>query len=158
MFDRFELLAEKSYSKLSGRVLEDVRQISPETEARLHEVSFGRDPWDLEAVYGALHDWARAYPFDPEHEEYYVHITTGTHIAQISLFLLNEAGTLPGKLIQTSPPMGKNQRKGSRASYSLIDLDLSKYDNSVLDSPRNRPRPRTSSRAASPRAIRRSTA
>jgi len=128
LFDRFELLAEKQYAKLSERVLADVRQISPETEARLHEVQFGRDAWDLEAVYGTLHDWARSYRFDPEHEEYYIHITTGTHIAQISLFLLNEAGTLPGKLIQTSPPLARSTRKAQTPGYSLIDLDLSKYD------------------------------
>lgn len=128
LFDRLELLAEKNYAKLSARVLEDVRQISPETQTRLHEVNFGRDPWDLESVYGTLHDWARSYPFDPEHEDYYVHITTGTHIAQISLFLLNEAGTLPGKLIQTSPPMGRSTRKPATSGYAVIDLDLSKYD------------------------------
>ena len=104
LWDRLELVAEPNFAKLARRVLEDVRGISPETEVRLHEVKFGRDPWDLEAVYGALHDWARSYPFDPEHEEYFVHITTGTHIAQISWFLLAEAGTVPGKLIQTSPP------------------------------------------------------
>ena len=128
LWDRLELLAEPYFSKISERVLEDVRQISPETEARLHEVNFGKDPWDLEAVYGALHDWARGYPFDPENEEYFIHITTGTHIAQISLFLLNESGTIPGKLIQTSPPSSKKSRTLSVPGYSVIDLDLSKYD------------------------------
>ncbi len=128
LWDRLELLAEPYFSKISGQVIEDVGQISPETEARLHAVDFGKDPWDLEAVYGALHDWARGYPFDPENEEYFIHITTGTHIAQISLFLLNEAGTLPGKLIQTSPPMTKRSRKPPEPGYSVIDLDLSKYD------------------------------
>lgn len=128
LFDRFELLAEPSFSKLSERVLEDVRQVSPETTASLHEIHFGRDAWDLEAVYGTLHDWARAYPFDPEHEEYFIHITTGTHIAQISLFLLNEAGRLPGKLIQTAPPPNSNHKRKTEAGYSIIDLDLSKYD------------------------------
>ncbi len=127
LWDRFELLAEANFAKLANRVLDDVRQVSPETEARLHEVKFGRDPWDLEAVYGALHDWARAYPFDPEREEYFIHITTGTHIAQISLFLLNEAGTLPGKLIQTAPPTSKATRD-RKPGYAVIDLDLSKYD------------------------------
>jgi transcriptional regulatory protein RtcR len=34
-----------------------------------------------------LHDLARGYPFDPDAEEYLVHITTGTHVAQICLFL-----------------------------------------------------------------------
>jgi transcriptional regulatory protein RtcR len=128
LWDRLELLAEPSFGKLSERVLADVRSVSPETEARLHEVSYGKDPWDLEAVYGALHDWARGYRFDTEHEEYFIHITTGTHIAQISLFLLNEAGTLPGKLIQTSPPPTKPSRNVPKPGYAVIDLDLSKYD------------------------------
>jgi transcriptional regulatory protein RtcR len=128
LWDRLELLAEPNFSMLAEQVLADVRGISPETEARLHEVDFGKDPWDLEAVYGALHDWACGYPFDPEHEEHFIHITTGTHIAQISLFLLNEAGTLPGKLIQTSPPGVKRSRKPPEPGYSVIDLDLSKYD------------------------------
>ena len=128
LWDRLELLAEPAFGKLAQRLLTDVRTVSPETEARLHEVNFGRDPWDLEAVYGTLHDWARAYPFDPEHEEYFIHITTGTHIAQISLFLLNEAGTLPGKLIQTSPPGTRVSRQKPQPGYAVIDLDLSKYD------------------------------
>lgn len=128
LWDRMELLAEPNFSKISERVLEDIRMVSPETETRLHHMSYGPDPWDLEAVYGALHDWARGYHFDTENEEYHIHITTGTHIAQISLFLLNEAGTLPGKLIQSSPPPPKISRREPKAGYSMIDLDLSKYD------------------------------
>ena len=128
LWDRLELLAEPNFSKVSQQVIDDVRQISPETQARLHEVNYGADPWDLETVYAALHDWARGYPFDCEKEEYFIHITTGTHIAQISLFLLNEAGTLPGKLIQTKPPVAKSSRDVPKAGYSVIDLDLSKYD------------------------------
>ena len=128
LWDRLELLAEPAFAKLAQQLLADVRMVSPETEARWHEVKIGRDPWDLEAVYGTLHDWARAYPFDPEHEEYYIHITTGTHIAQISLFLLNEAGTLPGKLIQTSPPSTRASRDKPLPGYAVIDLDLSKFD------------------------------
>ncbi len=128
LWDRLELLAEPVFSKISQQVLDDVRQVSPETDARLHEVSYGPDPWDLETVYAALHDWARSYQFDPDNEEYFIHITTGTHIAQISLFLLNETGTLPGKLIQTKPPPAKPSRNVPKAGYSVIDLDLSKYD------------------------------
>jgi len=128
LWDRLELLAEPTFEKISEQVLEDVRQVSPETEARLHKVSFGADPWDLEMVYSALHDWARGYRFDCEQEEYFIHITTGTHIAQISLFLLNEAGTLPGKLIQSKPPSSRPSRDVPKAGFSVIDLDLSKYD------------------------------
>ena len=67
------------------------------------------DPWDFEEVYGALHDFARGYPFDPEREDYLVHITTGTHVAQICLFLLTESRHFPARLLQTSPP-----RRGAR--------------------------------------------
>jgi transcriptional regulatory protein RtcR len=129
LFERFELLAEPHFPNLRDQVGADIRLVSPETELRHHEIDFGRDPWDLERVYGALHDWARAYPFDPEREEYFIHITTGTHIAQISLFLLVEAGFIPGVLVQTSPPSGgaRPRHKGP-GRYALIDLDLSKYD------------------------------
>lgn len=129
LIERFELLHERAFSKLAEQVAEDIRLVSPETEVRLHEIRFGRDPWDLADVYGALHDWAREYPFDRENEDYLVHITTGTHIAQISLFLLNEAGFLPGRLVQTAPPR-RTRRPGQNdpGHYALIDLDLSKYD------------------------------
>lgn len=128
LWDRLELIAEPSFAKISQQVLDDVRQVSPETLSRLHPVNYGNDPWDLETVYAVLHDWARGYPFDRDNEEYFIHITTGTHIAQISLFLLNEAGTLPGKLIQTTPPKSKSHRHAPQPGYSVIDLDLSKYD------------------------------
>jgi len=89
------------------------------------EIEFG-DPWDFEQVYGALHDFARAYSFNTETEEYLIHITTGTHVAQICLFLLTESRHFPGKLIQTSPP-DRRGRKGP-GRFEIIDLDLSKYD------------------------------
>ena len=85
------------------------------------------DPWDFEEVYGKLLDFARGLPFDPEAEDYLVHITTGTHVAQICLFLLTEARDLPGRLLQTQPP--RRRRPSDRAgSWSVIDLDLSRYD------------------------------
>lgn len=129
LFDRLELLTERQFHVLRDQVAEDIRLASPETTVNTHDLNFGKDPWDLERVYGALHDWARDYPFDPEKEEYFIHITTGTHIAQISLFLLVEAGFLPGKLVQTSPPDDfKRSKPGVPGRYAFIDLDLSKYD------------------------------
>jgi transcriptional regulatory protein RtcR len=124
-FDRFELLHQLNFSKLAKLVCEDVRVASPETAIQLHEVRM-RDPWDFEEVYGALYDFAHVYPFDPEREEYYVHITTGTHVAQICLFLLVEAPHIPARLIQTRP--AKRAAEGYRGGTSVIDLDLSKYD------------------------------
>jgi transcriptional regulatory protein RtcR len=33
------------------------------------------DAWDFEGVYGALFDFAKEYPFNPDNEEYWIHIT-----------------------------------------------------------------------------------
>ena len=99
--------------------------VSPETTVRPHVVDFG-DPWDFEQVYGALHDFAADYPFDPEREDYLVHVTTGTHVAQICLFLLTESRYLPARLLQTAPP--QRHRRPQPGSFAIIDLDLSKYD------------------------------
>jgi transcriptional regulatory protein RtcR len=121
---RLELLHEKKFSALGSLICKDLKDVSPETTVRQHEIHFD-DPWDFQSVYGSLHDFARGYPFKPEEEDYLIHITTGTHVAQICLFLLTEARYLPGRLIQTAPP---NQRTGSTGSYGIVDLDLSRYD------------------------------
>jgi transcriptional regulatory protein RtcR len=129
LIERMELLYQKRWQKLTDQIVEDLRTCSPETEVRLHEVEIA-DPWDFQEVYGALLDFARGYAFKPEKEEYLVHITTGTHVAQICLFLLTEAHYFPGKLIQTSPPRAEGDKgaKKEEGGYTIIDLDLSKYD------------------------------
>ncbi|MEI8197140.1 MAG: RNA repair transcriptional activator RtcR family protein, partial [Phycisphaerae bacterium] len=123
--DRFELLCARKFTKLAEQLTADITSVSPETTVRTHSVEF-QDPWDFQEVYTALHDFARHYPFNPEKENYLIHITTGTHVAQICLFLLTEAHYLPARLIQTAPP--GSHKKGEPGSYSIIDLDLSKYD------------------------------
>ena len=122
--DRFELLHGRSHIKLASEIRADVRMVSPETEVRLHLVD-PRDAWDFQEVYGVLHDFARGYPFDVEAERYLMHITTGTHVAQICMFLLTEARYFPGQLLQTSPP--RRQNAASIGTYEIIDLDLSRY-------------------------------
>src|SRR6188768_1750347 len=123
--DRFELLHARPHMKLAQQRRADIGSVSPETRVQLHSCD-PRDPWDFQEVYGALHDFARVYPFDVEHERYLVHITTGTHVAQICMFLLTEARYFPATLLQTSPPA--KQRAGGSGTYSLIDLDLSRYN------------------------------
>ncbi|MCY1080018.1 RNA repair transcriptional activator RtcR [Archangium lansingense] len=123
---RLELLSLPGHAELVQTVMEDLAQVSPETQVRLTELNI-RNPWDLEETYGALLDYAKAYPFHPEQEDYLVHITTGTHIAQISMFLLVESRHIPGRLVQTSPPQGGRDR-GGPGLHAIIDLDLSKYD------------------------------
>jgi len=123
---RFELLSLPGHAELVQAVVEDIAQVSPETRVRTTELNI-RNPWDLEETYGALLDYAKAYPFHPEHEDYLVHITTGTHIVQISMFLLVESRHIPGRLVQTSPPQGVRDQ-GRPGVHAIIDLDLSKYD------------------------------
>lgn len=123
--DRLELLYPPAHQSLAELVRQDVAAVSPGTEVNLVPMALA-DPWDFGEVYGALYDWVKQYPFRPEQERYWTHITTGTHVAQICMFLLTEARHIPGVLLQTSPP--RQQRAGNPGSYALIDLDLSRYD------------------------------
>ena len=123
LIDRLELFHGGGAGGLLDQVVDDLAAIAPETEVRCHAIE-PDDPWDFERVYGALHDFADDYPFDLEDEEYLLHITTGTHVAQICCFLLAESKHYPAKLVQTSPP----RRGRGVGEYRIIDLDLSRYD------------------------------
>ncbi len=125
VLDRLELLYTANSASLFEQVSSDIRAVSPETQLNGHLISL-QDPWDFEEVYAQLHDFASGYAFDPENEEYLVHITTGTHVAQICLFLLTESRHLPARLLQSSPP--KRSTQVASGSYRIIDLDLSRYD------------------------------
>jgi transcriptional regulatory protein RtcR len=124
--DRIELLLDaRRFGDLLKQVQADLAMQSPHTQVNAHDL-YLQDPWDFEAVYAALMDFVRGYPFDPEREDYLVHISTGTHVAQICWFLLTEARFLPARLLQTSPP--RKQLAGDPGSFSIIDLDLARYD------------------------------
>ncbi len=122
---RLELLHTPQHEGLARQLVQDIGRVSPGTEVRLIAIDIA-DPWDFGEMYGALYDWVKRYPFAPERERYWAHITTGTHVAQICLFLLVESRFIPGVLLQTAPP--KKQVAGDPGRYSLIDLDLSRYD------------------------------
>ena len=121
---RLELLHPTKSEGLASAVKRDIAAVSPETEIVLHVMDVD-DPWDFAQVYSALHDFARRYAFDVEGEEYLVHITTGTHVAQICMFLLTESRHFPARLVQTSPGRGEAFVRGSA---QIVDLDLSRYD------------------------------
>lgn len=122
---RFELLYQPRFTGLASTIAADIARVSPETEVRPTPMEID-DAWDFEAVYAALHDLVRAYPFEPEREDYLVHITTGTHVAQICMFLLTESRHFPARLLQTSP--SRREAKGPHGTFAIIDLDLSRYD------------------------------
>ena len=122
--DRLIMLHGTPHRRLAEYIAEDIASVSPETSVDMRLLDF-KDPWDFEEVFGKLLDFARAEPFDPDAQDYLVHITTGTHVAQICLFLLTEARYLPGRLLQTQPKRGAPDPVGT---WSVIDLDLSRYD------------------------------
>jgi transcriptional regulatory protein RtcR len=125
LIDRLELIHDRQHTNLAGQIAADIGTVSPETEVRCTVINV-QNPWDFEEVYGALHDLARVYPFDTEAEDYLINITTGTHVAQICWFLLIEARYIPGKILQLTPP--KRWKDGGPGGFSIIDLDLSRYD------------------------------
>lgn len=120
-FDRYYLIYQPKFDGLKQAIVNDIKQCSPATEV-IPEALPMDDPWDFEEVYGKLYEFSCNHDFSGEEDNYFIHITTGSHVAQICLFLLNESHHLPGKLIQTQPG---NSPEGS---YNIIDLDLSRYD------------------------------
>ncbi|EEG2946835.1 RNA repair transcriptional activator RtcR family protein [Salmonella enterica] len=123
---RLELLYDARSRSLFEGLKKDIASVSPETEVVGVEIAI-RNPWDFEEVYACLHDFARSHTFHPEDEDYLIHITTGTHVAQICWFLLAEARYLPARLAQTSPPR-KKDKPHSTGDVTIIDLDLSRYN------------------------------
>ncbi|AVW91140.1 RNA repair transcriptional activator RtcR [Celeribacter baekdonensis] len=121
--DRFEMLYDHHFNRLALAVKHEIEAISPQTEVVLHRLDLV-DPWDFEEVYAKLFDFARGYGFDEDREQYHIHLTTGTHVAQICWFLLAESRHVPAQLVQTGPPRGND----ATPKLDVIDLDLRRYN------------------------------
>lgn len=123
--DRFEmLLSSEAHRAIAEQVIADIAIVSPRTEVRVHVLDVP-DPWNFPAMYAALHAFAKTFPF-VEDETYFVHLATGTHVAQICLFLLTEARYFPAKLLESS--FSKQDEMLWRGRLSVVDLELSNYD------------------------------
>lgn len=121
---RFELLYDPHHDSLARNLACDIATVSPDTEVLLVEFALD-NPWDFQEVYGKLYDFAENYGFDEERERYHVHLTTGTHVAQICWFLLTESRHIPAALLQSIPPYKTDT---SRGGIDIIDLDLTRYN------------------------------
>ena len=121
IIDEYHLLYPKKFLRLANKVADDIKIVSPETEMIPHQLDF-KDAWDFEEVYTGLLDFLEHFDFHKEEDNYLFNITTGTHVAQICIYLLTESRRFPGHILQTSP------KRDATGSYSIIDLDLSKYD------------------------------
>jgi transcriptional regulatory protein RtcR len=125
--DALELLTfNRDFPALIEQVKADVLSLRPATQIRTHTLDV-TDAWNFEQVYAALYEFAKGYSFR-EDTDYYVHLATGTHVAQICLFLLTEARYLPAQLLQ-SGSLGRTTGPDAwRGRIDIIDLNLSAYD------------------------------
>ncbi len=126
--DRLDLFVTKQeHVDLARQVAQDVNSLREDVEVNAHMLDIA-DPWNFQQVYAALHDFAKCYEFRDD-TDYYVHLTTGTHVAQICLFLLLEARYFPARIVETFSHGGKSDPQNLwRGSLEVIDLNLSTYD------------------------------
>ena len=125
--DGLELLTfNGDYPNLVEKVTGDVLSLKPDAGVQTHMLPV-EDAWNFQQVYSALYEFAKAYTFR-EDTDYYVHLTTGTHVAQICLFLLTEARYLPARFVESTMARGASGPDIWRGRVGVIDLDLSTYD------------------------------
>ncbi|WLT02271.1 RNA repair transcriptional activator RtcR [Snodgrassella alvi] len=137
---RLELIYHTQDRKLLEEIILDIKTIAPDTQVNPIPVQI-QDPWDFEEVYTCLLDIAKNYTFNNEQENYYLNITTGTHVMQICWFLLAESRFYPARLLQSSPPARPSASPENFAAepianpplcpsgqINIIDLNLNRYD------------------------------
>ena len=126
--DELHLILNEEFRPLAEQVKADINSVSPETKVVFDIIQL-KDPWDFEEVYGKFYDYAKSPCFHKERTNYYIHISTGSHVEQICLFLLAESRHLAAKLVQTSPKEGHVRHSHDpKGTINVIDLDLSRYD------------------------------
>ncbi len=126
--DRLELLIQPASEPLAKQVVADIAQVAPHTEVVVSPLPLA-NPWDFEEVYAALDAFAESYKWRAN-EDYFLHITTGTHVVQICLFLLCETRAMPSVLLQSSPALGGRSaiRENPGGRIEIIDLEVAKFD------------------------------
>lgn len=120
---RYELFYQLKDKKLAKFVAEDIKDISANTKVILHEIEI-KNPFNLEEVFNIFYDFSKEYEFKFEKENYFVNITTGTHIMKICLFLLSEAKYFPANLVQSPKPDLKRIEKTGYYLEPFIEIDL----------------------------------
>ena len=126
--DELHIIYNKAYKDLAERIKADIRSVSPETKVVLDNIEL-KDPWDFEEVYSKFYDYSMSPCFHEDKTSYYIHISTGTHVEKICLFLLVESHHLNAKIVQSSPKEGHVRHSNDpKGVINVIDLDLSRYD------------------------------
>ena len=126
--NELHLIFNKEFTNLAERVKADIKSVSPETKV-IFDIIELNDPWDFEEVYSKFYAYSKQPCFHEERTAYYIHMSTGSHVEQICLFLLAESRHLAAKLVQTTPKEGHvRHSRDPKGTINIIDLDLSRYD------------------------------
>ncbi|HEX8821224.1 MAG TPA: RNA repair transcriptional activator RtcR family protein, partial [Archangium sp.] len=128
--DELVLLYRARNEDLATLVEGDVHTVSPTTRVTRQLLEI-KNTFDFDEVHRKLREFAQGYDFRHDQEDYFVHLTTGSHVIQICLFLLTYQEKIPARLVQTFHPpcqMGRcwgNQNIGDpRGSYRVVSRDL----------------------------------
>lgn len=122
--DEFYLLHDDRNKRLFELIRQDIAVVSPHTQVNAVTQTLN-NAWDFAEVYGKLLHFCENFDFRAD-TQYFVHLTTGTHVAQICWFLLINNHFLPAKILQTSP--APRDAQPVAGVLHRIDLDLSRYD------------------------------
>ena len=126
VFYRLELfISRPSFRELAEQVSADIARLRPSVQVVPHVLET-LDPWNFVQVYAALHGFAKAHVFD-EDTDYFVHLTTGTHVAQICLFLLVQARYFPAHIVETFAVEDSGDLRW-QGRLEVIDLNVAAYD------------------------------
>lgn len=142
---RFHLIHAPKDSSLARTLKTTIEGDSSRSTVKLENLDM-KDPWDFEEIYTKF-DTLFRNAFDTEKEEYFFHMTTGTHIEQICGFIHAQRRNFPGRLIQLIPRR-KQKESGKdgliskepvkeEKSYKIIDLQAPRFDIIFLRSPDN---------------------
>ena len=80
--NELHLIFNLEYLPLAKLIRDDIHTVSPETEVIFDNIELA-NPWDFEEVYEKFYDYSKQACFHDEETEYYVHISTGSHVEQI---------------------------------------------------------------------------
>ena len=129
---KYILICEQQHLEKGKQLKEDITSLTPCKKVEIIEIPNLKNPWDFKEVYQSLEGFALKYKFKENKEDYFLHITTGTHAVQISFFLLSESKTIPARILQTSPNKGTSQvgnweksnhsRKPFAGSHEIVDI------------------------------------
>jgi len=120
----YHIIVDDSTTKdMRDKIENDIRELSPTTKIKYYEMNW-EDPWEFEDVYVSLFDLSKKIQ-KQKNRELYINITTGTHTAQICLFLLAEANRFGSKhLLQVRKP----EKKDHFSKLTVINLYAVEYD------------------------------